>query len=130
MNLRRYLCALVAALLAAPLALAQPADDGEWRTAGKDPGLTRFSSLSQITTANAARLAPVFHFPTGLDRGHEAAPIVAGNTMYVVGPYPNTVFAFDLSQPGFKLKWTFQPNPEPSSQGVACCDTVNRGAAY
>ena len=28
------------------------------------------------------------------------------------------------------MKWVFQPDPAPSSQGVACCDVVNRGAAY
>jgi lanthanide-dependent methanol dehydrogenase len=121
----------VAILLAAAPVRAQPAvDDGEWRTAGKDPGLTRFSNLTQITAANASQLKLAFHFPTGLDRGHEAAPIVAENTMFIVGPYPNPVFAFDLAKPGFPLKWKFEPKPNPSSQGVACCDTVNRGAAY
>lgn len=108
----------------------QPADDGEWRTAGKDPALTRFSRLAQITTANAAQLKLALHYPTGLDRGHEAAPIIAENTMFVVGPYPNPVFAFDLAKPGFPLKWKVDPKPDAASQGVACCDTVNRGAAY
>lgn len=118
-------------LVSTALAWAQPApDDGEWRTAGKDPGLNRFSGLAQITAANASQLKLVSHFPTGLDRGHEAAPIVAENTMFVVGPYPNPVFAFDLTQPGFPLKWKFEPKPNPSAQGVACCDTVNRGGAY
>ena len=28
------------------------------------------------------------------------------------------------------MKWVYQPNPSPASQGVACCDVVNRGAAY
>jgi PQQ-dependent dehydrogenase (methanol/ethanol family) len=129
MQLRLFLWAVVSALCAVP-AWAQPADEGDWRSAGKDAGLTRFSSLAQVTTANAAQLKLAFHYPTGLDRGHEAAPIVAENTMFVVGPYPNPVFAFDLAKPGFALKWKFEPKPEPSSQGVACCDTVNRGAAY
>jgi PQQ-dependent dehydrogenase (methanol/ethanol family) len=130
MNLRLYLWALLGAFLTASFAQTLPTDDGEWRTAGKDPGLTRFSNLTQITAGNAAQLALAFHYPTGLDRGHEAAPIIAENTMYIVGPFPNPVFAFDLAQPGFKLKWQFDPKPEPSAQGVACCDTVNRGAAY
>jgi hypothetical protein len=49
--------------------------------------------------------------------------------MYVVTPFPNVLYAFDLTQSG-KVKWSFKPNPAPASQGVACCDTVNRGAAY
>jgi PQQ-dependent dehydrogenase (methanol/ethanol family) len=120
----------VGLVLMAVAAWAQAPDDGEWRTAGRDPGLTRFSPLAQITTANAAQLKLALHFPTGLDRGHEAAPIVADNTMFVVGPFPNPVFAFDLAKPGFPLKWVFDPKPQASAQGVACCDTVNRGGAY
>jgi PQQ-dependent dehydrogenase (methanol/ethanol family) len=123
------LSALVALFLVAGAA-AQTADDGEWRTAGKDPGLTRFSGLAQITPANAAQLKLVLHYPTGQDRGQEAAPIVADSTMFVVSPFPNVVFAFDLTRPGFPLKWTFDPKPQASAQGVACCDTVNRGGAY
>jgi PQQ-dependent dehydrogenase (methanol/ethanol family) len=130
MKLRRTSWVLAAVLSVATASAQQVADDGEWRTAGKDPGLTRFSNLAQITTANAAQLKLVLHFPTGLDRGHEAAPIVADNTMFVVGPYPNPVFAFDLTKPGFPLKWKIDPKPDAASQGVACCDTVNRGGAY
>ena len=122
--------ALLAALSLAGAWAQQAADDGEWRTAGKDPALTRFSRLAQITTGNVAQLKLALHYPTGLDRGHEAAPIIAENTMFVVGPYPNPVFAFDLTKPGFPLKWKIDPKPDPASQGVACCDTVNRGAAY
>ena len=28
------------------------------------------------------------------------------------------------------MKWVYEPVPTPASQGVACCDVVNRGAAY
>lgn len=28
------------------------------------------------------------------------------------------------------MKWKYQPQPETASQGVACCDVVNRGATY
>lgn len=123
--------ALLALLVAVPLvARSQPADDGQWTMAAKDYASTRFSALAQITTANVGQLAPVATFSTGLVRGHEAAPIVADGTMYVVGPFPNPVFAFDLTRPGLPLKWKFEPKPESTAQGVACCDTVNRGAAY
>lgn len=91
---------------------------------------TRFSSLTQITPANVAGLKVSFTFSTGLLRGHEAAPIVTTNTMYIVTPYPNVLFALALDQPGAPLKWKYEPRPRASSQGVACCDTVNRGAVY
>ena len=130
MKLKRSLPAVLALGLLAGAALAQAPDDAEWRMAGRDPANTRFSPLAQITPANVAQLKQVFSFPTGGDRGHEAAPIVADNTMYVVGPFPNPVFAFDLTKPDFPVKWKFEPKPDSSSQGVACCDTVNRGAVY
>jgi PQQ-dependent dehydrogenase (methanol/ethanol family) len=50
--------------------------------------------------------------------------------MYVVAPFPNYLYALDLSKPGAPLKWKFEPNPNASAQGVACCDLVNRGVAY
>src|SRR2546423_14539284 len=62
-------------------------------------------------------------------KGHEAAPIIVNNTMYVVTPYPNILYALDLTKNG-QLKWKYESNPNPSSQGTACCDVVNRGAMY
>ncbi len=95
-----------------------------------DYASTRFSPLAQITGANVSGLRLVATFSTGVLRGHEAAPIVVGDTMYVVTPYPNIVYALDLAQPGMPRKWKFEPKPEAYAQGVACCDVVNRGLAY
>jgi PQQ-dependent dehydrogenase (methanol/ethanol family) len=47
----------------------------------------------------------------------------------VVTPYPNVMYALDLTQQG-AVKWAHKPKPAAASQGVACCDVVNRGAAY
>jgi PQQ-dependent dehydrogenase (methanol/ethanol family) len=71
-----------------------------------------------------------FTFSTGVVRGHEAAPLVVNGTMYIVTPYPNLVHALDLTQPGAPAKWTYDPKPLRASQGVACCDVVNRGLTY
>ena len=68
-------------------------------------------------------------FSIGVLRGQEAAPIVAGRSMYVVAPCPNLLYAIDLERAG-TLRWTYDPKPLPAAQGVACCDVVNRGAAY
>ena len=98
--------------------------------AAKDYASTRFSPLAQVTTRNAKDLTLAFTFSTGVVRGHEAAPIVADGTMYVVTPYPNLLYALDLAKPGAPLKWKFEPKPDAGAQGVACCDFVNRGAVY
>lgn len=102
----------------------------EWHTPGLNPALLRYSHLDQITAANVNQLAVVSTFSTGLNKGHEAAPIVVGGTLYVVTPYPNVLYALDITKPGTPLKWKFEPQPEAAAQGVACCDVVNRGAAY
>ncbi|HLK48384.1 MAG TPA: PQQ-binding-like beta-propeller repeat protein, partial [Bryobacteraceae bacterium] len=106
------------------------ADDGQWTMAGKNYASTRFSTLDQINTNNANNLKLAWTFSTGLTRGHEAAPLVVNNTMYVVTPWPNILYALDLTKPGAPVKWTYYPHPSRSSQGTACCDVVNRGAAY
>src|SRR2546421_11011345 len=110
---------------------ADPLDDGaEWRMPARDYANTRFSPLDEITPSNASQLQLAFSFSTGVEKGHEAAPIVVGGTMYVVTPYPNYVFAFDLTRPGANVKWKFDPKTTAKAQGVACCDVVNRGAVY
>jgi lanthanide-dependent methanol dehydrogenase len=114
----------------APPAGPLPADDGNWIRPGKDYQGTRFSGLTEITAANAAQLRAVTTFSTGNIRGHEAAPIVADDMMFIVTPYPNIVYALDLTRQGFPIKWVYHPKPAAAAQGVACCDVVNRGGVY
>jgi len=105
-------------------------EDGQWTMPAKNYASTRFSGLEEINTGNVANLKLAWSFSTGVLRGHEAAPVIANNTMYVITPYPNIVYALDLTQPGAPVKWKHEPNPVSSSQGVACCDFVNRGLVY
>lgn len=95
----------------------------------KNYASTRFSGLEEITTGNVKDLKLAWSFSTGVNRGHEAAPVVVGSTMYLVTPFPNRVFALDLAKKG-AVKWTFEPKPDPMAQGVACCDVVNRGCVF
>jgi lanthanide-dependent methanol dehydrogenase len=106
-----------------------PEDDGQWRMPSKNYASTRFSNLKEITPENIKTLKPDFSFSLAVNKGQEAAPIVADNTMYVVTAYPNIVYALDLTKAGAPLKWSFAPKPAPASQGIACCDVVNRGGS-
>jgi PQQ-dependent dehydrogenase (methanol/ethanol family) len=117
----------VGLMLLALIAGSSFAQDGEWRMPAKDHASTRYSSLAEINAANVKDLRVAFSFKTGVERGHEAAPIVAGGLIYVVTPFPNLVYALDMKG---NVKWKFDPKTNPSSQGVACCDVVNRGAVY
>ena len=105
-------------------------EDGQWTMPAKDYAATRYSGLREITAANAARLRPVWTFSTGVLGGHEGQPLVVNNTMYVVTPYPNVLYAFDLTEEGYPLHWKYRPDVNPSAVGMACCDAVNRGPAY
>ena len=106
---------------------ARFADDGQWVRPAKDFQGTRFSGLTEINNQNVKTLHVVGTFSTGVTHGHEAAPVVVGNTMYIVTPFPNYVYALDLTKEGFPAKWSYKPHPVSAAQGVACCDLVNRG---
>ena len=106
-------------------------DDKQWVMPGKDYSQTRFSTLSQITPRNVKNLRPAWTFSTGTLRGHEGAPLVVGDTMYVHTSFPNNVYALDLKGPDVgRIKWAYLPKQDPSVQAVACCDNVNRGLSY
>ena len=107
-----------------------PAADAAWTMPSKDYAATRYSALAQITPLNAKSLHPVWTFSTGVLGGHEGQPLVVGDTMYVVTPWPNVLYAFDLSREGYPLKWKYRPEVSANALGVACCDSVNRGAFY
>ena len=120
-----------AAASGAPAANVTPgAGEGEWAMPARDYAGTRFSPLTQITAANATALRPVWTFSTGVLAGHEGQPLVVGDTMYVVTPWPNVLYAFDLSKDGYPLRWKYRPDVSANAIGVSCCDTVNRGAFY
>jgi len=103
-------------------------DDKQWVMPAKNYASTRYSGLSQINASNVGQLKTAWSFSVGSNHGQEAAPIVIDGIMYVVGAYPNEVFALDATTGD--LKWKYSPAVDPSSQGVACCDVVNRGEAY
>ena len=89
----------------------------------------RYSELDQINRDNVGDLQVAWQFSTGVLRGHEGGPLVIGDVMYVHAPFPNTVYALDLNEPGRKI-WEYEPQQDPSVIPVMCCDTVNRGVAY
>ena len=117
------------ATTAPQLAHAQAAAGAQWTTPSGTLQGTRYSSLAQITSANVGTLVEEFSFPTGAKASHEGQPLIVGNTMYIVTPFPHKLIALDLRTPG-KVLWTFNPDADEFAQGVACCDVVNRGAAY
>ena len=107
---------------------------------GRDPALSRYSPLDQLTPENVAGLRPAWSFSTGVLGPHEGSPLVVGATMFVHTPWPNAVFALDLRSPGAPIKWRYSPPPPRAARGTrpapptppptGCCDTGSRGLAY
>jgi PQQ-dependent dehydrogenase (methanol/ethanol family) len=89
----------------------------------------RYSPLDQINASNVGKLQVAWTFSTGVLRGHEGAPLVIGDVMYLNTPFPNTVYALDLNHEG-RILWKYEPKQDPNVIPVMCCDTVNRGVAY
>jgi PQQ-dependent dehydrogenase (methanol/ethanol family) len=104
-------------------------DANQWVMPTGDYANQRYSTLDQITKDNVKNLRPVWTFSTGVLRGHEGAPLVIGDVMYVHSPFPNNVYALDLKNNG-QIIWKYEPKQDPSVIPVMCCDTVNRGVAY
>lgn len=110
--------------------LISPVPNGQWTMPAGDYANTRYSPLAQINTSNVQNLHLVSSMAVGIPHGFEGQPLVVGSTLYMVTPFPNNLIALDLTKPGFPQKWIFEPHPDINSEGIACCDLVNRGASY
>ncbi|WP_017999005.1 methanol/ethanol family PQQ-dependent dehydrogenase [Paracoccus sp. N5] len=117
------------AALANDSVMAEIAKPQQWAIQTGDYANTRYSTLDKINKDNVKDLRVAWTFSTGVLRGHEGAPLVIGDVMYVHTPFPNNVFALDLNEGG-KILWRYQPQQDPNVIAVMCCDTVNRGLAY
>ena len=89
------------------------------------------ATLDQINTDNVKNLQARVHV---LDRRRHAATRrrrSSSATRCTSSRRTRTCSTRSTSRkPGAPLKWTYEPKPGRASQGVACCDVVNRGAAY
>ena len=101
----------------------------DWVMPAGDYANTRYSKLNQINATNVGKLQVAWTFSTGVLRGHEGGPLIIGNMMYVHTPFPNKVYALDLSKDN-QIVWKYEPKQDPNVIPVMCCDTVNRGVAY
>ena len=88
-----------------------------------------YSALSQINTKNVKDLKLAWTFSTGVNRGHEGAPLVIDGVMYVHTAFPNNIYALDLNNDQ-KILWSYFPKQDPQTQAVMCCDNVNRGLGF
>jgi len=102
--------------------LKRPAD-GDWLMVRRNYSGWGYSPLDQITTANVARLQPVWSFSTGALNGHEAPPIVNNGVMFVATP-GNQVIALDAKSG--ELLWRYK---RPLPDDVILLHGTSRGVA-
>lgn len=128
---------LVAALTVSSTALANQElrqlmeDAGQWPISGRSYSGWNYSPLDQINVDNVRHLQVVWTFQTGVMDSHEAEPLVVGDTMFVVTPKPNTVYALDLRRDGV-IKWSYRAEQPELQTAIAraCCGAQTRGIAY
>ncbi len=105
-------------------ATARPQD---WLSYGRTYDEQRFSPLTQVNDGNVSRLGLAWSFDTQTDRGLEATPLVVDGVMYATGSW-SVVYAIDAAS-GREL-WKYDPEVHRKYDALACCDVVNRGAAF
>jgi quinohemoprotein ethanol dehydrogenase len=99
----------------------------DWLSYGRTYYEQRFSPLDAINETNVARLGLAWSFDTATDRGLEATPLVVDGVMYTTGSW-SVVYAID-ARTGQQL-WSYNPEVHRKYDNLACCDVVNRGAAF
>ena len=115
-------------------AVAQEASDGDpsqWVMPNANYAGWNYSPLDQINVGNVQSLAMAWTVQLGIQDSHEASPLVIGDTMYLVTPKPNYVYALDLVRQGV-IKWEFRPEIPDLETAVrsACCGAQTRGLSY
>ena len=115
-------------------AVAQEALEGnpsQWVMPNANYAGWNYSPLDQINADNVESLAMAWTVQLGIQDSHEASPLVIGDTMYIVTPKPNWVYALDLMRQGV-IKWEFRPEIPDLETAVrsACCGAQTRGLTY
>ena len=107
------------------------ADPAQWVMPNGNYAAWNYSPLDQIDLDNVGDLSVAWTLPLPILDSHQAAPLVVGDTMYLVTPKPNRVYAIDLARDGV-VKWEFRAEHEDLALVTerACCGAQTRGLAY
>ena len=112
--------------VSARLSVGAAADVG-WPTHGGTSLEQRFSPLDEIDTASVKRLGLSWYAELDTNRGQESTPLVVDGKMFVTTAW-SKVWALDAASG--RVLWTYDPKVPGHAGFSACCDVVNRGAAY
>ena len=107
--------------------LAAADDPAGWPSIGGSSDEQHYSKMEGINTANVGQLGLAWSLDLDTFRGQEATPFVIGDTIYSTTAWSKVIAVDAVSG---KLKWQYDPEVPGPTAYKACCDVVNRGAAY
>ena len=84
---------------------------------------------SELKLSNIAQVELAATFRTGHPGRATEAPIVEGDTLFLLTPFPHTLYALDLSKPEAPVKWQFSPEGDGTARGRICCGRRGGGLA-
>jgi lanthanide-dependent methanol dehydrogenase len=82
---------------------------------------------AEITPASVPHLQLAFSFRTGSAGAHTAPPLVDANRLFVLTPFPHTIYAFDLTQSKPSITWRYTPPANGVAAGLQCCGAPSGG---
>lgn len=106
---------------------AHETDPAGWSSRGGTALEQHFAPANEITRENVSELGLAWHVDLDTDRGQEATPFVVDGILYTTTAW-SKVIAVDAATG--ELKWQYDPEVPGETAIKACCDVVNRGAAY
>ncbi|WP_456316255.1 outer membrane protein assembly factor BamB family protein [Teichococcus oryzae] len=83
----------------------------------------------KLNPGNISRIELAATFRTGHPGRVTEAPIVQGDTLFLMTGFPHTLYALDLAKPRIPVKWRFQPEADSAARGHACCGKGGGGMA-
>ncbi|MBL4827196.1 MAG: PQQ-dependent dehydrogenase, methanol/ethanol family [Spongiibacteraceae bacterium] len=98
-----------------------------WLATGRNFEETRFSPLKRITKKTVSRLGLQWSYDLDTDKGQEATSLVVDGVLYTTSAW-SKLHAFNAVTG--ELLWQYDPEVPKKTLVNACCDAVNRGAAY
>ncbi len=98
-----------------------------WPAIGGSALEQHYVKLTDIDASNVSRLGLAWSLDLDTSRGQEATPLLIDGTLYTTTAW-SKVIAVDAVTGA--LKWQYDPEVPGETAVKACCDVVNRGAAY
>lgn len=106
---------------------AAAVDAAGWPSIGGTSKEQHYAAVDQINRDNVGALGLAWYLDLDTDRGQEATPFVVDGVLYSTTAWSKVIAVDAVSG---KLLWEHDPKVPGDTAIKACCDVINRGAAY